>query len=55
MMDFSQRRSLRIREVVDKLELCEKIEELESMNNQMAIEIVSLKAFSNGPKLLCKH
>ena len=36
MMDFSQRRSLRIREVVDKLELCEKIEELESMNNQMA-------------------
>ena len=44
MMDFSQRRSLRIREVVDNLELCEKIEELESMNNQMAIEIVSLKA-----------
>ena len=44
MMDFSQRRSLRIREVVDKLELCEKIEELECMNNQMAVEIVSLKA-----------
>ena len=44
MMDFSQRRSLRIREVVDQLEWFEKIEELESMNKQMAIEIVSLKA-----------
>ena len=44
MMDFSQRRSLRIREVVEKLELPEKIEELESVNKQMAIEIVSLKA-----------
>ena len=43
-MDLSQRRSLRIREVVDKFELSEKIEELESMNNQMASEIVSLKA-----------
>ena len=44
LLDFSQRRSLRIREVVEKLELSEKIEELESMNNQMASEIVSLKA-----------
>ena len=44
MMDFSQRRSLRIREVVDELEFSEKIEELECMNNQMGSEIVFLKA-----------
>ena len=43
-MDLSQRRSLRIREVVDELEFSEKIEELESMNNQMGSEIVFLKA-----------
>ena len=43
-MDLSQRRSLRIREVVDKLDFSEKIEELESMNNQMGSEIVFLKA-----------
>ena len=43
-MDLSQRRSLRIREVVDELEFSEKIEELECMNNQMGSEIVFLKA-----------
>ena len=43
-MDLSQTRSLRIREVLDKLEFSKKIEELESMNNQMSSEIVFLKA-----------
>ena len=42
-MDVSQR-PLRISEVVNELELFEKIEELENMNNQMASEIVSLTA-----------
>jgi hypothetical protein len=44
MMDVSQRRQLRIREVVEELELYVKIKELENMNNQMAGEIASLKA-----------
>ena len=43
IMDFTKRRSMRIREVVDQLEWFEKIEELESMNKQISIEIVSIK------------
>ena len=42
-MDVNQRRSLRIREVIGKLELSEKNEELESLNNQRSREIVSIK------------
>ena len=42
-MDVNQRRSLKIREVVDKLELSEKNEELESVNNQRSSEIISIK------------
>ena len=42
--DFSQKRSLRISEVVDKLDLSEKIVELESANNKMSCEIISLRA-----------
>ena len=54
IVDFSQKRSLRISEVVDKLDLSEKvvdelglsekIVELESANNKMSSEIISLRA-----------
>ena len=51
IMDFSKRRSLRIREAVDQLELCEKIQELESMNKQISIEIVYLKTKGQMAKI----
>ena len=44
IVDFIQKRSLRISEVVDKLDLSEKIIELQSANNKMSSEIISLRA-----------